>query len=362
MGIDRRDNGSADDGSFDDEGRDKAGGRDGRPDQGRAESPDHRAVPEKDRPLAEEERDRAALYADMRAEAGAEANGDGTGVDREDAGASGDRGRAEDPETRGRESRDSASRDSTARETGARDSPADHGPRPPDRDAPRTTDDGGWEWKGLRLGPEANRIADDAIAARRSAEGRDSRGNYGDEGITPAMRRVEASLEHGSLVPDTEKFALKGPDRFKEKLAKAIALEPDRSPSELSAEIHDGIRYTFLFDTQHYTSGIEDARHRLSEDGYELIAFKPSWDAEEYKGINSQWREPGSGQFFEVQFHTPESWEAKQKTHEAYEKIQSPTTAPAERVQLRAYQREISASIPVPPGALEFFPFKHKEG
>ena len=41
------------------------------------------------------------------------------------------------------------------------------------------------------------------------------------------MRRVEAELEHGTLVPDTEKFALKSPDRFKEKLAKMISVEPE---------------------------------------------------------------------------------------------------------------------------------------
>ncbi len=39
------------------------------------------------------------------------------------------------------------------------------------------------------------------------------------------MRRIEAVLEHGQLVPDTEKFALKSPDRFKEKLASLIADE-----------------------------------------------------------------------------------------------------------------------------------------
>ena len=95
------------------------------------------------------------------------------------------------------------------------------------RTRPSRTDDGGWEWKGLRLSPEANRIADQQLSARRTAEGRADDGSYGDHGITPAMRRVEAGLEHGTLVPDTEKFALKSPDRFKEKLAKLIERYPD---------------------------------------------------------------------------------------------------------------------------------------
>ena len=145
--------------------------------------------------------------------------------------------------------------------SGLRDTDAsvDHRPRS-SQDAPRTTDDGGWEWKGLRLRPDANRVADEELSARRTAEGRASGGSYRDRGITPAMRRIEAKLEHGTLVPDTEKFALKSPDRFKEKLAKMGAIEPDRSSSDLSREIHDGIRYTFLFDVQHYSTGVEAAR------------------------------------------------------------------------------------------------------
>ncbi|HEY1622888.1 MAG TPA: hypothetical protein VGG16_03740, partial [Streptosporangiaceae bacterium] len=84
------------------------------------------------------------------------------------------------------------------------------------------TADGGWKWKDLELDPAANRVADEALDLRRSAEGRDAEGNYTETGITPAMRQVEAELEHGTLVPDTERFALKSPERFKEKLAKLI--------------------------------------------------------------------------------------------------------------------------------------------
>jgi len=241
------------------------------------------------------------------------------------------------------------------------DAAADHHP-PSSPDAPRTTKDGGWEWKGLRLGPDANRVADEELSARRTAEGRSGDGNYRDRGITPAMRCIEAKLEHGTLVPDTEKFALKSPDRFKEKLAKMLAVEPDRSPLDLSKEIHDGIRYTFLIGARHYSTGVDAACRQLGEDNYKLMDFKPSWAGEEYKGINSQWKDPVSGQLFEIQFHTSDSWEAKQKTHDAYERIASPETPPAERTRLREYQRSISSCIPVPPGALEFSPYKNKEG
>lgn len=227
-------------------------------------------------------------------------------------------------------------------------------------DKAQLTADGGWKWKGLELSPEANRIADEEIAARQKAEGRDAEGNYGEGGITPAMRRIEAELEHGFLVPDTEKFALKSPDRFKEKLAKIISLEPDIAPGTHAANIHDGIRFTFLFEWDFYSDGVRETESRIAA-GHQFVGRKPNWSGREYKGINSQWRDTGSGQLFEVQFHTPESWDAKQKTHDAYEKIECATTAPEERARLRAYQREVSASVPVPPGALDFAPYKAED-
>jgi hypothetical protein len=60
-------------------------------------------------------------------------------------------------------------------------------------DAP--AEDGRWKWKGLELDPDANRVAEAGLAARRQAEGRDAEGDYGAAGITPAMRRIEAEVQ-----------------------------------------------------------------------------------------------------------------------------------------------------------------------
>ena len=236
---------------------------------------------------------------------------------------------------------------------------AGDGPRTGDQ--PRFADEGGWTWKGLELGPEANRAADEGLAVRQAAEGRDAEGNYGEAGLTPAMRRVEAELEHGTLVPDTEKFALKSPDRFKEKLAKMISLEPDVAPGDHVVMIHDGIRYTFVFEDQFYATGVRATESRLAGNGYALIERKPSWSGEEYKGINSQWRDADSGQLFEVQFHTHgelggEATDPRDRTRRF--RIQS--TTPEERTRLRDYQRVVAASVPMPPGVLELPPYKEE--
>ena len=81
------------------------------------------------------------------------------------AGPCGERRAGDRPMPEERRSRSELHAALRATDTGT-DSPA----RPVNRDAPRTTPEGAWEWKGLRLEPDANRVADRELSARRSAE------------------------------------------------------------------------------------------------------------------------------------------------------------------------------------------------
>jgi hypothetical protein len=164
------------------------------------------------------------------------------------------------------------------------------------------------------------------------------------------MRRIEDQLEHGELVPDTEKYALKSLDRFQEKLANMIADEPDKSAEELAAEIHDGIRYTFIFDRETYMKDYEVASNELEDAGFTLPVRANHWGDDEYKGVNTRWIDPESGLLFEIQFHTQKSWDTKQLSHDAYQKINDIRTPTGERERLRDYQRELSAEVQPPPG------------
>jgi hypothetical protein len=85
------------------------------------------------------------------------------------------------------------------------------------------------------------------------------------------------------------------------------------------------------------------------------------WTDPEYKGINTRWVTQ-RGQRFEVQFHTPESFHAKEVvTHKAYERIRDLTTSRPELGELHAFQREVSARVRTPDGAADIPDFK-KEG
>jgi hypothetical protein len=203
---------------------------------------------------------------------------------------------------------------------------------------------------GEQLTPDQVRIAVRAHGRCRLAEGRSVFGSYGEGGLTPAMLRIEDQLEHGELVPETEKYALKSLDRFQQKLAKLIAEEPGASPDGLAAQIHDGIRYTFLYEPDVYALGVQATRSTLNAHGYELQVLRNSWESGEYKGINSRWRDPVSGTHFEIQFHTQQSWDARIQAHDAYDQIASPLTPAAEKERLRIRQRDFYSAVYPPAG------------
>jgi hypothetical protein len=166
--------------------------------------------------------------------------------------------------------------------------------------------------------------------------------------ITPAMREIE------SQDPDRHLAGLehcrKGPDRIKEKIYGTIN-DFSRSPEQAVSLVPDAIRFTFEYRESRYTQGVWADIERLKEQGFKPETLKNFWSDDQYKGINSQWIDPESDQRFEVQFHTRISFEAKQLTHVAYERIRTQRADKFEQMVLEAFQRKVSADIPIPLGA-----------
>lgn len=119
------------------------------------------------------------------------------------------------------------------------------------------------------------------------------------------------------------------------------------------ALLPDAIRYTFQYDEARYTKGVRADIDRMKEQGFKLDTLKNSWSSDQYKGINSQWTDVDTGQRFEVQFHTRISFEAKQITHTAYERLRSKQADAFEELVLGAFQKKVAAEVPMPRGAAE---------
>jgi hypothetical protein len=168
--------------------------------------------------------------------------------------------------------------------------------------------------------------------------------------ISPAMREVESQDPDRRLVGLDK--CLKGHDRIKEKVCDKME-EFDFSVEEAISEVSDTIRFTFQYPEARYTQGVWAEITRLTNQGFEQDTRKNSWTEEQYKGINSQWIEPESGQRFEVQFHTRISLEAKELTHKAYERLRTGQPDEFEKMVLKAFQAKVTGEVPVPPGAAD---------
>lgn len=166
--------------------------------------------------------------------------------------------------------------------------------------------------------------------------------------VTPAMLRIEAADPERHLAGLEHRR--KGQDRILEKVVRQMEAEADLTPDEALASVKDAIRYTFQYTDERYGEGVQTDVDRLKAAGFELVELRNSWRHEEYKGINSRWLIPDNGQLFEVQFHTRISFEAKQLTHQAYERLRVPETPKVERDELEDFQHRVNANVPVPHG------------
>ncbi|WP_123901214.1 fibronectin type III domain-containing protein [Flavobacterium davisii] len=88
----------------------------------------------------------------------------------------------------------------------------------------------------------------------------------------------------------------------------------------INTPMNDVLRYTTTFDDATFVKGIENTLNDLKDKGYEVVKLKNTFvDGSMYKGININMKNP-NGQIFELQFHTPNSFNMKQNiNHTLYE-------------------------------------------
>jgi hypothetical protein len=178
--------------------------------------------------------------------------------------------------------------------------------------------------------------------------------------LTEGIGETERQHASGGWLEGLE-HRLKGEDRLKEKIADLLETgAPDATIEEILHQIPDAIRYTFCAESANYKEVYWDIKERLQGHGFEMLYSQNHWSDTQYKGINTRWITP-EGQRFEVQFHTPESFYAKQHiTHDAYERLRNPLAQDDERQELMAFQEEVCSWVPVPEGAAEILNYRQE--
>jgi len=188
----------------------------------------------------------------------------------------------------------------------------------------------------------------------------EQRHQLGESTITPAMERIAAADPTSELVGLDH--SVKDLNRTFAKVAHTMSEQPDLTPEQALAKMNDLNRYTFRFpDEEHYTAGVAADMQRLKDAGYQLERVKNYWGEDRVKGVNTAWQIPGTGERFEVQFHTGISFEATRLTHSAYERTRIPIPeeiSAAEKARrltditaMDNFQSRVNKYVPVPPGA-----------
>lgn len=207
------------------------------------------------------------------------------------------------------------------------------------------------DWEGWIDDYVARRGGDSVTHAERMVGEARAR----EPGVSALLRSLESDLS--SLAGFD--FRVKGAGSLARKVrTDAVKMfDGDAVASEARAAgmIHDVLRYTFVAPTEGFAAEFRRIRAELEAAGYNMAQVKNTlkYADYDYRGVNTQVACP-DGYVFELQFHTPESLDVKERlNHPLYERARLPDTPVEERAELREQMKANSGAIPTPPGIEE---------
>ena len=169
--------------------------------------------------------------------------------------------------------------------------------------------------------------------------------------ITSAINSVADNLE-------TEfsglEYSVKTAPSVEDKLLRAEKRDTSGrfSPKRELANFKDMIRYTEICNHRDIASVTKDTIEFMKEQGYTLSGTKNYYThpfgATGYKGIHLNFISP-YGQEIELQVHSKESFDAKQKGHELYEKIRAVSTLKRDKEAMKEEIKRIHGIVKNPP-------------
>jgi hypothetical protein len=148
-------------------------------------------------------------------------------------------------------------------------------------------------------------------------------------------------------------FRLKTHDSFQRKVKsnlKEVQEAGHQSTLEEEAKkIKDAIRYTIASDHDKIAETYHAVVKSFEKDGYKLMRTKNTWGSKTnpYYGVNCIFQAP-NGVHFEVQFHSKESLDVKEKIHLLYEEQRLDTTPKERKEELHKQMMAVSQGMKMP--------------
>lgn len=118
---------------------------------------------------------------------------------------------------------------------------------------------------------------------------------------------------------------------------------------EAASLLDDTLRYTALLPVEGFVSQYLEMMRILKAQNVEVVAIRNTWrPGTPYKGLHLYLRKDGV--LFELQFHTQESYDLKQRLHAMYEEARMAETPKKRRNELLAEMRKQSKELTEPQG------------
>jgi hypothetical protein len=112
-------------------------------------------------------------------------------------------------------------------------------------------------------------------------------------------------------------------------------------PDPALTAVTDAVRYTLVYPDAGYDAGVRADTEHLAALGCELIDRKAGPQARTTAGVTTVWRAPATSALFEVQFHSPVSYSARERSFPLYARLREPQAGDLERAELLAAHRAI---------------------
>lgn len=155
-------------------------------------------------------------------------------------------------------------------------------------------------------------------------------------------------------------YAVKTASSVENKISRSILKDSELDKSHILQTLKDVIRYTEICDHSDIINVTKKTIQNMEEKGYILSELKnyyaDPYPDTEYMGVHLNFISP-YGQEFELQVHSPESFDVKQKGHELYEKIRV-CTLQQEKETFKKEIVNIHQSIPKAPNYEELKDYK----